>query len=279
MCPTWWASLAMAACPWSMPSSAAARPPSCRSAMSSRPPTWPTPTSAWRASRLAVMTSIGPGAVNTAVGIATAYVDSSTMLVFTGDVHTYMFGRGVLQEVDRKAWADLTTLFEPITKRQWQVTRVDQLARILPQAYALAAGGRPGPVLISRAHGRPGGCGRRPRGPRGRAARATRARPPPPWPRSGPRWPMPNVPSSWPAEASFRAAPPPCSGASPSTLACRWWPPTRPRACCRRTTRSTAATRAPRARTRATPSAARPMSSWPSAAASPTRRPPPTCPG
>ncbi len=98
---------------------------------------------------LAVMTSIGPGAVNTAVGIATAYVDSSTMLVFTGDVHTYMFGRGVLQEVDRKAWADLTTLFEPITKRQWQVSRVDQLARIMPQAHALAVGGRPGPVLVS----------------------------------------------------------------------------------------------------------------------------------
>ena len=98
---------------------------------------------------LAVMTSVGPGAVNTAVGIATAYVDSSSMLVFTGDVHTYMFGRGVLQEVDRKAWADLTTLFEPITKRQWQVTRVDQLARIMPQAYALAVGGRPGPVLVS----------------------------------------------------------------------------------------------------------------------------------
>ena len=98
---------------------------------------------------LAVMTSIGPGAVNTAVGIATAYVDSSSMIVFTGDVHTYMFGRGVLQEIDRKAWADLTTVFEPITKRLWQVTRVDQLARILPQAFALAAGGRPGPVLIS----------------------------------------------------------------------------------------------------------------------------------
>ncbi|MEX1296590.1 MAG: thiamine pyrophosphate-binding protein [Candidatus Limnocylindrales bacterium] len=98
---------------------------------------------------MAVMTSIGPGAVNTAVGIATAYVDSSSMLVFTGDVHTYMFGRGVLQEVDRKAWADLTNLFEPVTKRLWQVTRVDQLARIMPQAYALAAGGRPGPVLIS----------------------------------------------------------------------------------------------------------------------------------
>lgn len=98
---------------------------------------------------LAVMTSIGPGAVNTAVGIAGAYVDSSSMLVFTGDVHTYMFGRGVLQEIDRKAWADLVSVFEPITKRLWQVTRVDQLARILPQAHALAVGGRPGPVLVS----------------------------------------------------------------------------------------------------------------------------------
>jgi acetolactate synthase I/II/III large subunit len=98
---------------------------------------------------LAVMTSIGPGAVNTAVGIASAYVDSSSMLVFTGDVHTYMFGRGVLQEVERKAWADLVSIFEPITKRLWQVNRVDQLARIMPQAYALATGGRPGPVLVS----------------------------------------------------------------------------------------------------------------------------------
>ncbi|MFV2063397.1 MAG: thiamine pyrophosphate-binding protein, partial [Chloroflexota bacterium] len=98
---------------------------------------------------LAVMTSIGPGAVNTAVGIATAYVDSSSMLVFTGDVHTYMFGRGVLQEIDRKAWADLTSMFEPITKRLWQITRVDQLARIMPHPYALATGGRPGPVLVS----------------------------------------------------------------------------------------------------------------------------------
>ena len=98
---------------------------------------------------LAVMTSLGPGAVNTAVGIASAYVDSSSMLVFTGDVHTYMFGRGVLQEVDRKAWADLTSIFKPITKRLWQVTRVDQLQRILPQAISLATTGRPGPVLIS----------------------------------------------------------------------------------------------------------------------------------
>ena len=98
---------------------------------------------------LAVMTSIGPGAVNTAVGIASAYVDSSCMLVFTGDVHTYMFGRGVLQEVERKAWADLVSIFEPITKRSWQVTRVDQLARVMPQAFALATGGRPGPVLVS----------------------------------------------------------------------------------------------------------------------------------
>ena len=122
---------------------------------------------------LAVMTSIGPGAVNTAVGIASAYVDSSCMLVFTGDVHTYMFGRGVLQEVERKAWADLVSIFEPITKRSWQVTRVDQLARVMPQAFALATGGRPGPGAGVGAHGRPGGRRGCRAGARGGDAHAT----------------------------------------------------------------------------------------------------------
>ena len=98
---------------------------------------------------LAVYTSIGPGAVNTAVGIATAYVDSSSMLVFTGDVHTYMFGRGVLQEIDRKHDAGLTDMFGPITKRHWQVSRPDQLPQALDTAYRLASSGRPGPTLIS----------------------------------------------------------------------------------------------------------------------------------
>lgn len=98
---------------------------------------------------LAVFTSIGPGAVNTAVGIATAYVDSSAMVVFTGDVHTYMSGRGVLQEIDRQHDAGLTSMFGPITKRHWQISRPDQIPQALDTAFRLASSGRPGPTLIS----------------------------------------------------------------------------------------------------------------------------------
>ena len=99
---------------------------------------------------MAVMTSIGPGAVNTAVGIATAYVDSSSMLVFTGDVHTYMFGRGVLQEVDRKAWADLTTHLRaghqtPVAGDARGPAGADHAAGL--SRWRLVA--VPGPVLIS----------------------------------------------------------------------------------------------------------------------------------
>lgn len=97
---------------------------------------------------LAVFTSIGPGAINTAVGVATAYVDSTAVLVLTGDVHTYMFGRGVLQEIERCQWANFPRVLEPITKRYWQVTRVDQLPSVLRRALTCMMNGRQGPVLI-----------------------------------------------------------------------------------------------------------------------------------
>src|SRR3990170_3625463 len=53
---------------------------------------------------LAISTSIGPGAVNTACGVAQAYVDSTAMLVLTGSTHTYMRGHAVLQELERTHW-------------------------------------------------------------------------------------------------------------------------------------------------------------------------------
>ena len=65
---------------------------------------------------LAVSTSIGPGAANTACGVAQAYVDSSAVLVLTGSVHTYMRGRSVLQEIDRTHWANFPRVLEPIVK-------------------------------------------------------------------------------------------------------------------------------------------------------------------
>jgi acetolactate synthase-1/2/3 large subunit len=98
---------------------------------------------------LAVYTSIGPGAANTVVGLATAFVDSTAVLLLCGDVHTYMFGRGVLQEVERRHWANLARIFEPVTKRYWQVTRPDQLPRVMNRAFAEMLGGRRGPAAVS----------------------------------------------------------------------------------------------------------------------------------
>jgi acetolactate synthase-1/2/3 large subunit len=98
---------------------------------------------------LAVYTSIGPGAANTVVGLATAFVDSTAVLLLCGDVHTYMFGRGVLQEVERQHWANLVRIFEPVTKRYWQVTRPDQLPTVMNRAFSEMLGGRRGPVAVS----------------------------------------------------------------------------------------------------------------------------------
>lgn len=97
---------------------------------------------------LAVFTSIGPGAINTAVGVATCYVDSTAVLVITGDTHTYMFGRGVLQEIERHHDTDFPRIMEPIVKRYWQVNRVDRLPHIMQRAFNYMLTGRPGPVLI-----------------------------------------------------------------------------------------------------------------------------------
>lgn len=98
---------------------------------------------------LAAYTSIGPGAMNTAVGLATAYVDSVPVFVVTGETHTHMFGRGVLQEIEKYNWANSVRVFEPITKRTWQATRVEQLPRIMNMAFNQMLTGRKGPVLLS----------------------------------------------------------------------------------------------------------------------------------
>jgi acetolactate synthase-1/2/3 large subunit len=97
---------------------------------------------------LLAFTSIGPGATNTAVGIATAYVDSTAVLLVTGSPHTYMRGRAVLQEIERAQWANFPRMMEPIVKRYWQPSRVDQLPYVLQRAFNQMLGGRPGPVLI-----------------------------------------------------------------------------------------------------------------------------------
>jgi len=95
-----------------------------------------------------VFTSIGPGAVNTAMGVACAYIDSVPLLLLTGSVHTYMRGRGVLQELERTHWANFPRIMEPIVKRWWQPSRVDQLPNVLHLAFNVMLEGRRGPAHI-----------------------------------------------------------------------------------------------------------------------------------
>lgn len=97
---------------------------------------------------LAVFTSIGPGALNTAIGLATAYVDSTAVLVLTGEPHVHMSGVGVLQEVERRSDAANWRPLEPLCKRHFLATQPRQLPRIMARAFNQMLSGRPGPVVI-----------------------------------------------------------------------------------------------------------------------------------
>ena len=84
----------------------------------------------------------GPGATNTVTGIATAYMDSSPVVVFTGQVPRPMIGNDAFQE------ADTTGITMPITKHNYLVTDPSKVLRIIKEAFYIASTGRPGPVLI-----------------------------------------------------------------------------------------------------------------------------------
>jgi len=90
---------------------------------------------------VAIATS-GPGATNTVTGIATAYMDSTPMVVITGQVPTPLIGNDAFQE------ADIVGITRPITKHNYLVRDIKDLARIVKQAFHIARTGRPGPVLI-----------------------------------------------------------------------------------------------------------------------------------
>src|SRR5262245_26862725 len=90
---------------------------------------------------VAVATS-GPGATNMVTGIATAMMDSSPIVCITGQVGSGLIGSDAFQETD------ITGITLPITKHNYLVTHVDDIAASLREAFAVAAGGRPGPVLV-----------------------------------------------------------------------------------------------------------------------------------
>jgi len=97
---------------------------------------------------LVVFTSIGPGAINTAIGVADAYVDSMPVLIITGDTHVHMRGKGVLQEIERKKDSAMPRILEPIVKRSFQVDTVGQISSIMQRSFNQMMTGRRGPVHI-----------------------------------------------------------------------------------------------------------------------------------
>jgi len=97
---------------------------------------------------LAAFTSIGPGAINTLIGLATCFVESTPVLVFTGSTHTYMRGKGVLQEIERSRDSDFVQMADPVVKRYWRPDSVGQLPTLMHRAFNSMLEGRPGPVLV-----------------------------------------------------------------------------------------------------------------------------------
>ena len=90
---------------------------------------------------VALVTS-GPGATNTVTGLATAYMDSIPIVVFTGQVPTALIGNDAFQE------ADIVGITRPCTKHNYLVKDIEDLARIIKEAFYIATTGRPGPVLV-----------------------------------------------------------------------------------------------------------------------------------
>ena len=84
----------------------------------------------------------GPGATNLVTGLATAFMDSIPVVAITGQVGWSLIGRDGFQETD------ILGITQPITKNNFLVERVEDLAEIIHEAFRLAQGGRPGPVLV-----------------------------------------------------------------------------------------------------------------------------------
>ncbi len=89
-----------------------------------------------------VLVTSGPGITNCITGIATAYMDSIPLVIFSGQVSTHLIGNDAFQE------ADAIGITRPCVKHNFLVKDVKDLARIMKQAFYVASSGRPGPVVV-----------------------------------------------------------------------------------------------------------------------------------
>lgn len=97
---------------------------------------------------MACSTSIGPGATNTIIGLATAYADSIPLFYVSGGPATHMKGHGVMQEIERQNENAFPRITEQVTKRAYKAGRVDELPFIMHRAFNTMLSGRPGPVHV-----------------------------------------------------------------------------------------------------------------------------------
>ena len=88
------------------------------------------------------MATSGPGATNLVSGIADAYMDSVPMIAITGQVPQAMIGKGAFQETD------IYGMTLPVVKHSYLITDINDIPRIIKEAFHIAQSGRPGPVLI-----------------------------------------------------------------------------------------------------------------------------------
>ncbi len=97
---------------------------------------------------VATYTSCGPGSLNLAMAVASAFQDSSAFMAITGNVPTQQFNRGPFQETGRYYQGDFASVMRPYVKRSYQAFRPEMLPLIMRQAFALMLTGRPGPVHV-----------------------------------------------------------------------------------------------------------------------------------
>src|ERR1700750_2393836 len=89
-----------------------------------------------------VLVTSGPGATNAVTGLADALMDSIPIVCITGQVPTHLIGNDAFQE------CDTVGITRPCTKHNYLVRDVDQLARVIHEAFYVARAGRPGPVVV-----------------------------------------------------------------------------------------------------------------------------------
>ncbi|MFT4824662.1 MAG: acetolactate synthase-1/2/3 large subunit [Halioglobus sp.] len=89
-----------------------------------------------------VLVTSGPGATNAITGIATAYMDSIPMVVFSGQVQSHLIGQDAFQETD------MIGISRPIVKHSFMVRHASEIPRTIKKAFHIASSGRPGPVVI-----------------------------------------------------------------------------------------------------------------------------------